>query len=289
MGATSAGTRMASSHTGHLAGSDAVVDGLFAPVRGGPGVGPRRAPRDGRPLRQAPGRHGGELLSLFHLGRIGHPHGRGGRGQSASPSPSWHREDPGGVAGDDPRLPHRGQPGRQRGPVPRHQSGRGPPRVFDLVAADPNIDVIVIGLTGALGRLTDRFADDIVAFADEIEKPIVVTWNSFKTDEKGFTTLIDAGIPMFRSFRNCFGALRNFARYQEASATFRIPQEDVDQTSRPRRAALAEAGRATGGALGADASRRLLEAFGVPLAGEGLAHSAAEAAAWPRPSASPWS
>ncbi|MGH9018241.1 MAG: CoA-binding protein, partial [Acidimicrobiales bacterium] len=30
MGATSAGTRMASSHTGHLAGSDAVVDGLFA-------------------------------------------------------------------------------------------------------------------------------------------------------------------------------------------------------------------------------------------------------------------
>ncbi len=30
--------------------------------------------------------------------------------------------------------------------------------------------------------------------------------------------------------------------------------------------------------LGADASRRLLEAFGVPLAGEGLAHSAAEAA-----------
>jgi acyl-CoA synthetase (NDP forming) len=41
-------------------------------------------------------------------------------------------------------------------------------------------------------------------------------------------------------------------------------------------AALAEAGPG-GGPLGADASRRLLESFGVPLAGEGLAHSAAEA------------
>ncbi len=69
-------------------------------------------------------------------------------------------------------------------------------RVFDLMAADPNIDVMVIGLTGALGRLTDRFAEDIVAFIDELKKPIVVTWNSFKTDEQGFTTLIDAGVPV---------------------------------------------------------------------------------------------
>ncbi len=79
----------------------------------------------------------------------------------------------------------------------------------------------MIGLTGALGRLTDRFAEDIVAFIDEVEKPIVVTWNSFKTDEQGFTTLVDAGVPLFRSFRNCFNALRAFAGYEEASSTFR--------------------------------------------------------------------
>jgi acyl-CoA synthetase (NDP forming) len=41
-------------------------------------------------------------------------------------------------------------------------------------------------------------------------------------------------------------------------------------------AALAEAGPG-GGPLGTDAARRLLEAFGLPLAGEGVAHSAAEA------------
>ena len=109
-------------------------------------------------------------------------------------------------------------------------------RVFDIVAADPNIDVIVIGLTGALGRLTDRFAEDIVAFIDEVKKPIVVTWNSFKTDEQGFRTLVDAGVPMFRSFRNCFAALRTFARYQEALGVVPGPQSHDEPP--PRRCGL---------------------------------------------------
>jgi acyl-CoA synthetase (NDP forming) len=150
-------------------------------------------------------------------------------------------------------------------------------RVFDLVAADPNIDVIVIGLTGALGRLTDRFAEDIVAFIDEVKKPIVVTWNSFKTDEQGFRTLVDAGVPMFRSFRNCFNALRTFAAYQEASSSFRSRKSMSSRLPKEAAAVLGDAAGTSPSPLGADSSRQLLESFGIPLAGEGLAHSAAEA------------
>ncbi|HTT87625.1 MAG TPA: acetate--CoA ligase family protein, partial [Acidimicrobiales bacterium] len=140
----------------------------------------------------------------------------------------------------------------------------------------PSVDVVVIGLTGALGRLTDRFAEDIVAFVDEIGKPIVVTWNSFKTDEKGFRLLVEAGVPMFRSFRNCFAALAAFGRYQEAAATFRVRKPAAKRLPADAAAVLAESPPA-GGPLGADASRRLLGAFGVPLAGEALAGSGAEA------------
>ena len=126
MGATSAGTRMASSHTGHLAGSDAVVDGLFRQY------GVTRVSDLDELLETAalfaklPAGTGPRLLSLFHLRRFGHPHGRGGRGVRR-PRPHPHPEDPRRVAGDDPRLPHRGQSRRQRCPVPRHQSGGGPP------------------------------------------------------------------------------------------------------------------------------------------------------------------
>jgi acyl-CoA synthetase (NDP forming) len=275
MGATSAGTRMASSHTGHLAGSDAVVDGLFRQygvtrvtdldelletaalfAKLPAGTGPRCC------LYSISGGSGTLMAEVAEASGVPVPI------LTAKTRAALREMIPDYLTVDNPV--DNGAQFLVTNPVEDRR------RVFDLIAADPEVDVIVIGLTGALGRLTDRFADDIVAFADEISKPIVVTWNSFKTDEKGFKTLIDAGIPMFRSFRNCFAALRNFALYQEASSTFRT-RKKMSTTLPPAAAAVLAEARGVAGPLGADASRRLLEAFGVPLAGEGLAHSAAEA------------
>jgi acetate---CoA ligase (ADP-forming) len=106
----------------------------------------------------------------------------------------------------------------------------------------------------------------------------VVTWNSFKTDEPGFTTLVDAGVPLFRSFRNCFAALRAFDRYQVASTTFRSRAPLSRRLPKGAATALTDSDGPGATPLGADASRRLLKSFGIPLAGEGLARSAAEAA-----------
>ena len=220
MGSTEAGTRMASSHTGHLAGSDAVVEGLFAQY------GVVRV-RDLDELL--------ETAALF--AKL--PAGTGGRCclysiSGGSGTLMAEVAESSGVP--VPVLSARTQAGL-REMIPDYLTVANPvdngaqflvsapveerKRVFDLVAADPNIDVVVIGLTGALGRLTDRFAEDIVAFIDDVKKPIVVTWNSFKTDEQGFKTLVDAGVPLFRSFRNCFAALHAFAGYQQASSSFR--------------------------------------------------------------------
>ncbi len=107
-------------------------------------------------------------------------------------------------------------------------------RVFDLIAADPAIDVVVVGITGALGRLTDRFAEDIAAFADNGAKPVVATWNSLKTDEPGFAALVDAGVPLFRSFRECFGALRSFAPTTSGPRRGSGPASPCPPGSRPR-------------------------------------------------------
>ncbi len=277
MGSTEAGTRMASSHTGHLAGSDAVVEGLFAQY------GVVRV-RDLDELL--------ETAALF--AKL--PAGTGGRCclysiSGGSGTLMAEVAESSGVP--VPALTAQSQ-AELREMIPDYLTVANPVdngaqflisapiedrrRVFDIVAADPNVDVIVIGLTGALGRLTDRFAEDIVAFIDEVKKPIVVTWNSFKTDEQGFRTLVDAGVPMFRSFRNCFAAVRTFARYQEASASFRARKATTSRLPAAAASALADKSGTAASPLGADASRRLLESFGVPLAGEGLAHSAADAA-----------
>jgi acetate---CoA ligase (ADP-forming) len=276
MGATSAGTRMASSHTGHLAGSDAVVDGLFRQygvTRVGdldelletaalfaklpPGTGPRCC------LYSISGGSGTLMAEVAESSGVPVP-------VLAPATRAALREMiPDYLTVDNPV--DNGAQFLVQAPVEDRK------RVFELIAADPDIDVMVIGLTGALGRLTDRFAEDIVAFVDDVGVPIVVTWNSFKTDEQGFRTLVEAGIPLFRSFRNCFGALHAFALYQEASATFRVRKALPTRLPAAAAEALDEAGT-DGGPLGADASRRLLGAFGVPMAGEGLAHSAAAAA-----------
>jgi acyl-CoA synthetase (NDP forming) len=275
MGATSAGTRMASSHTGHLAGSDAVVDGLFRQygvvrvsdldelletaalfAKLPAGTGPNCC------LYSISGGSGTLMAEVAEASGVPVPI------LTQKTRDALREMIPDYLTVDNPV--DNGAQFLVTNPVEDRK------RVFDLIDADPNVDAIVIGLTGALGRLTDRFADDIVAFADQISKPIVVTWNSFKTDEKGFKTLIDAGIPMFRSFRNCFGALRNFALYEEASTHFRARKKMSTNLPADAAAVLSEA-PAGGGPLGADASRRLLESFGVPLAGEGLAHTAAEA------------
>jgi acyl-CoA synthetase (NDP forming) len=274
MGSTEAGTRMASSHTGHLAGSDAVVEGLFRQygvvrvrdldelletaalfAKLPAGSGPRCA------LYSISGGSGTLMAEVAEA--------------SGVPVPilaARTREQLRAMIPDYLTVSNPVDNGAQflvSAPVEDRK------RVFDLLAADPNVDVIVVGLTGALGRLTDRFAEDIVAFAEDVAKPIVVTWNSFKTDEKGFSTLVNAGMPMFRSFRNCFTALRAFGDYQEATASFRARKPLPTRLSAPARAALAEA--PVVGACGTETARRLLEAFAVPMAGEGLAHSAAEA------------
>ncbi len=226
MGSTEAGTRMASSHTGHLAGSDAVVEGLFAQY------GVVRV-RDLDELL--------ETAALF--AKL--PAGTGGRCclysiSGGSGTLMAEVAESSGVP--VPVLSARTQAGL-REMIPDYLTVANPvdngaqflvsapvedrKRVFDLVAADPAIDVVVIGLTGALGRLTDRFAEDIVAFIDDVEKPIVVTWNSFKTDEQGFKTLVDAGVPLFRSFRNCFEALHAFAALPAGGIVVPLPQAHV--------------------------------------------------------------
>jgi acyl-CoA synthetase (NDP forming) len=276
MGSTAAGTRMASSHTGHLAGSDAVVEGLFAQY------GVVRV-RDLDELL--------ETAALF--AKL--PAGSGGRCclysiSGGSGTLMAEVAESSGVP-----VPELGASTRAalREMIPDYLTVSNPvdngaqflvsapvehrKRVFDVVAADPGIDVVVIGLTGALGRLTDRFAEDIVAFIDDVPKPVVVTWNSFKTDEQGFTTLVDAGVPLFRSFRNCFAALHAFARYQAAAPTFRVRKPMPSRLPKEAASALTDGGGTGPGPLGADAARRLLEAFGVPLAGEAVVHSAAEA------------
>lgn len=143
--------------------------------------------------------------------------------------------------------------------------------VLDLIAADPNIDVIIVGLTGAIGKGTDDFADDIFHWAKTAPKPVIGTWNSYKTDEPGFQRLVESGVPVFRSFRNCFAAMRAYADYQAWRKTRR---------TRPSLAAPLSAPMLDQpGILSSGNAAELLKTAGISMAREQIVTSAGEATA----------
>lgn len=276
MGSTAAGARMSVSHTGHLAGSDDVVGGLFRqygvvrvrdldelletaalfaklPAGTGPGCG----------LYSISGGSGTLMAEVAESSGVPVPV------LSETTQRALREIIPDYLTVANP-VDNGAQFLLSAPPAQRR-------RVFELIAADEAVDVIVVGITGALGRLTDQFAEDVVAFADQLHKPIVATWNSFKTDERGFSALVDAGIPLFRSFRNCFAALAAFAWYRDRATSFRVRAPLPVRLPDGARPVLEDAAHRPAGPLPVRQARQVLEAFGVPLVAEGVATSAAEA------------
>jgi acyl-CoA synthetase (NDP forming) len=150
-------------------------------------------------------------------------------------------------------------------------------RVLEIIMEDPAVDILVVGVTGAMGVLSDPLCEDLRDMAERgTSKPIVVTWNSPKTDERGYELLIESQLPVFRSFRNCFAAMSRVAAWQQGRSRVRDRSAPSTPLSNAVKTALA---RAKPGVLDADRTRAILKAFKVPLAGEATAQSASTAAA----------
>jgi acyl-CoA synthetase (NDP forming) len=144
--------------------------------------------------------------------------------------------------------------------------------VLDAIGQDPNVDVIVVGITGALGPLSANFAEDVFAWAPGAPKPVVATWNSYRAGEgDGYERLVASGVPVFRSFRTCFGALAHYAERERWRARRRprpaaSAPRDIPALARP-------------GVVAADAAAALLENAGVAQARQDVVGSAGAAQA----------
>ncbi len=267
IGATDAGSRMASSHTGHLTGSDDVIDGLFEQY------GVVRV-RDLDELL--------ETAALF--AKLGPDVTEGAGLYSISGGSSTLMAEAAELAGVvAPPLAEETQERLHRH-IPHYLAVSNPVdnggtfimtqpaeirrQVIRDICDDPAVGYTVVGITGAVAPMTDPLGDDILALVNEVDKPIIATWNSFKVDELGFDRLVESGVPLFRSFRGCFAALAAYHRYQRHQEGFRV------------RPALSEAvPSAAEGALRASPpdTEAVLRAFGLPLAASKVASSPSDA------------
>lgn len=273
IGETEAGSRMASSHTGHLTGSDAVVNGLFA-QHGVTRVGDLDELLDTAALFSKFPSDVGPNVCMYSIS--------GGSGTLMMEQAEKHGISLPELSLETQKALHAIIPTYLTVSNPVDNGGTlvlSIPQetrleILDLIAADPNVDVLVVGLTAPLGPMTAALANDVLKWSPTAPIPTIVTWNSYKIEEPAFSDVVASGVPTFRSFRNCFGALRAFYDYQARRPSLR--------TRPPLDATLdAEAGAAlaAGGTLDADRARTVLSAFGVPLVGETVATSPDQAVA----------
>jgi acyl-CoA synthetase (NDP forming) len=287
VGRTEAGESMAKSHTGHLTGSDAVTSAVFRQL------GVTRV--DGLD----------ELLEVSAaLART----------RPGADLPAWtkRRREPGVcvyaisggtgahmadmVAAAGLRLPDLARATQRRlhdGLVPTYLRVSnpvdcgGPPvadargrQILDAILADPNVDIVVIPITGAVVTFSEPFTRDIVAAAQASEKPVFVVWGApAGTDDTYYRRLLDGGLPVFRTFANCVTSVRAYADYWRFARHFRSPFDDAPTAplpaARAARALLAQA--APGTALSEWDSKRLLQAYGIKTSRDRLCTSKAAA------------
>src|ERR687898_146871 len=263
VGRTDEGESMAMAHTGHLTGSDAVTSAVFRQF------GITRA--DGLDdlldtaaafARTKPARGGG--VGIYAIS--------GGTGA--------HMADMIAAAGlRIPALTRATQRALHDGLIPEYLRVSnpvdcgGPPvadargrRILDLLVADPNVDVLVVPITGAVELFSEPFTRDLVDVAKTTDKPIFVIWGApAGTDDTFYFRLLDGGLPVFRTFANCVKAVSAYLGYWSFARSYRSPFVGAPVESLPA------AGRArellnrsgSGGTLSEHASKELLAAYGI--------------------------
>jgi acyl-CoA synthetase (NDP forming) len=274
VGKTDVGRSWAQSHSGHLAGSDAVMSSVFEQY------GVTRVDTLDMLL---------DTSTL--LARAAPPQADGLAVYSISGGTGAHTADLAMAMGLSlPALTQQTQDAlhewiapflRVSNPVDSggHPTGdwRGP-KILDAILDDPGIGVLVVPIAGAFSPISETFARDLVAAGERTDKPICVVWGSPVANEEAYRDiLLPSRLPVFRSVGNCLKAVKAYLDHHAFRSSYRSP------FARPvtRRSPGARAGAellSGGGTLSEHASKQLLSAYGIPVTHDILCTSAAEAA-----------
>ena len=164
------------------------------------------------------------------------------------------------------------------------------PKIIQTMLADPNVDLLLCPITGALPSMANKLCEDLVAAAATTDKPVFVVWGSPVGTEEAYTkTLLESTVPTFRTFTNAVMAAKAYfdhhrfvASYQSAFARPALRPSPGPEEGRSRSCGRRPEGGSrrdsAGESLSEQDSKALLEAYGIAVPKERIATSPAEAA-----------
>ncbi len=161
------------------------------------------------------------------------------------------------------------------GPPVMDERGR---KIVEAIVADPNVEMVICPITGALATMSRPIAEDLVAVAATTDKPILVVWGSPIEEEVYRDVLLPSGLPVFRTFGNCVLAARAYFDWHAFQARYQSPfAKPVRRRSPAARAT--DPLLAAGPVLSEHTAKAVLAAYGIPVTRDILSTSATEAAA----------
>jgi len=284
VGRTDAGRSMAKAHTGHLTGSDAVVSAVFrqfgvtrvdgldelldtsaAFARTAPEAPPAWGPKGpGICVYAVSGGTGAHLADMVAAAGLRLPP------LTKATQAALHD-------GLIPPYLRVSNPVDCGGPPVADQRGR---EILDRILADPAVDILIVPITGAVEMFSDPLTRDLIDVAQTTTKPVYVIWGApAGTDDTYPRRLLDGGLPLFRTFSNCVGAVRAYVDYWQFVRRYRSPFPSTPHApskaaARARRI-LADA--EPGEAVSEHASKALLKLYGIRVSRDELCTTSTEA------------
>jgi acyl-CoA synthetase (NDP forming) len=291
VGRTAEGTSMAKAHTGHLTGADAVVSSVFRQygVTRVDGLDElldvsaalaRTAPPSEATMRRLRQGHGGRVCVYSISGGTG-AHMADMVAAAGLELPSLTKHSQTELHTWIPPYLRVSNPVDNGGAPVRDWRG---PKILETMIADPNVDLLLCPITGALPSMANKLCEDLVAAAATTDKPVFVVWGSPVGDEEAYrNTLLPSTVPTFRTFSNAVLAAKAYFDHHRFVSAYVSPFARPVRRRSPAAAKvsglIAPGGvrRPSGTALSEQDSKKLLSAYGIPVPKERVVTSAGDA------------
>ena len=264
VGRSGEGAKMASAHTGHLTGDDAVHQAAFEQlgiirvddhdeaieISGMFCHAPRPAGPDGVAVYALSGGTAAHLVDLL--------------GAAGVPVPRLEERTIKVLAEHIPSYLRFDNPIDTGGTLTVTPAGWA---TLEAVAEDENTSVLVIPVTGVFPGMIEPLARDVVRLHEQGRKPVLVIWATPIRDNDGYRMLCEHGVPLFHSITAGVRGAKALLDYRRFGDAYRSPFGMLP-TAETERSVAVRAALRHARTLDEAEAKQLLRRYDIPVVAE---------------------
>jgi acetyltransferase len=153
------------------------------------------------------------------------------------------------------------------------------PKALEIFIQDENLDAVIIAISMVGGEQSKEMAMNIIRIAESLEKPILTWWSGGSLSIPGMQILRKSSVPLFTSPDKCIKALMASVRYKRFLENHTNNREkavpiSISSSSRKRIEVILETSKRI---LTEDIGKEILSYYGIPITSEKLSRSMDEA------------